>query len=403
LSVYKCKSDIVYICNVENNTIYQHLFWKSYNDHFYKPIMGRYIHPYEINTALKRFSTIGKVSLEGHSVLGKPIHSITLGTGSYKILGWSQMHGNESTTTKAVLDLLSIIDAHKDSAETEEIFKSITLKIILQLNPDGCEAYTRFNANEIDLNRDAQDCSQPESIVLRAVYKEFTPHLCLNLHDQRTIYNVNLTPKTAAVSFLSPSQDIERSITVNRKVAMQYISAMNTTLSHLTKGHIGRYDDGFNINCVGDTFQNLGTPTILFEAGHLEAYDRNDTRKAIYAALLQLINCAVTKSYEAETVEDYMSIPQNDKKFYDIILRNVAIKEEIKDIAIQYREELDGGLITFRPYIAKIDNLNDYYAHKDLECSDLDIQINTSEKLAEEIDIVNVLINGKKLSFVKNT
>ena len=98
-----------------------------------------------------------------------------------------------------------------------------------------------------------------------------------------------------------------------------------------------------------------------------------------------------------------MSIPQNDKKFYDIILRNVEIKEEIKDIAIQYREELDGGLITFRPYIAKIDDLNDYYAHKELECSDLDIQINTSEKLAEEIDIVNVLINGEKLSFVKNT
>ena len=109
---------------MENNTIYQHLFWKSYNDHFYKPIIGRYIHPYEINSALKRFSTIGKVSLEGHSVLGKPIHSITLGTGPYKILGWSQMHGNESTTTKAVLDLLSIIDAHKDSEETEEIFKS---------------------------------------------------------------------------------------------------------------------------------------------------------------------------------------------------------------------------------------------------------------------------------------
>lgn len=26
---------------------------------------------------------------------------------------------------------------------------------------------------------------------------------------------------------------------------------------------IGRYDDGFNINCAGDTFQSLGTPTIL--------------------------------------------------------------------------------------------------------------------------------------------
>jgi hypothetical protein len=388
---------------VEDIQLHQHLFWESYNTHYYQNIKGRYIHPYEISSALKRFSEIGTIALEGHSVLGKPIQSITLGSGDYKILGWSQMHGNESTTTKAVLDLLSIIEAHKNSNEVKNLLENITFKVILQLNPDGCEVYTRFNANNVDLNRDAQELSQPESVVLRKVYNEFSPQLCLNLHDQRTIYNVHSTQQTAAVSFLSPSQDKERSVTPNRKVAMQYISVMNETLSHHINGHIGRYDDGFNINCLGDTFQNLGTPTILFEAGHLKSYDRNDTRKAIYAALIRLLFSAVDKSYTSKTVEDYTSIPQNDNKFFDIILRETLVLGKTTDIAIQYREELDGGSIKFCPYVAKIGDLNDNYGHKELNFSNLQLEINTTEKLAEEIDIVSVLINGKKLSFVKNT
>ena len=49
------------------------------------------------------------------------------------------------------------------------ILKACTLYIIPILNPDGAKAYTRLNANEVDLNRDAQDLSQPESKVLRAV------------------------------------------------------------------------------------------------------------------------------------------------------------------------------------------------------------------------------------------
>jgi murein tripeptide amidase MpaA len=66
------------------------------------------------------------------------------------------------------------------------------------LNPDGADMYTRLNANEVDLNRDSQNLTQPESKVLREIFDLFQPHYCFNLHDQRTI----LRPvKPATVSF----------------------------------------------------------------------------------------------------------------------------------------------------------------------------------------------------------
>ena len=45
----------------------------------------------------------------GYSVNNLPIHAIDIGNGKTKILLWSQMHGNESTTTKAILDFFNFI------------------------------------------------------------------------------------------------------------------------------------------------------------------------------------------------------------------------------------------------------------------------------------------------------
>ena len=49
---------------------------------------------------------------------------------------------------------------------------------------------------------------------------------------------------------------------------MAIIAELNEMLQEFIPGQVGRYDDGFNINCVGDTLQQLNIPTILFEAGH---------------------------------------------------------------------------------------------------------------------------------------
>src|SRR5690606_38901597 len=113
------------------------------------------------------------------------------------------------------------------------ILDACTLCVIPILNPDGARAYTRINANEMDLNRDAQALTQPESKVLRAVFDAFKPNFCYNLHGQRTIFSAGNTNKSAVVSFLSPSQDEACSLTPNRLVAMEIIAEMNNFLQEL--------------------------------------------------------------------------------------------------------------------------------------------------------------------------
>ena len=166
----------------------------------------RYITHKHIEPLLEKRSDILHVETIGQSVLNNPIYGLKIGNGKKRILMWSQMHGNESTTTKALFDLFNtFLDTH---SEFNYILEACTLYIIPILNPDGALAYTRINANGVDLNRDAQNLTQPESTVLRNIFEIFKPHFCYNLHGQRTIFSAGTTNNSATVSFLAPAQDV---------------------------------------------------------------------------------------------------------------------------------------------------------------------------------------------------
>ena len=145
-------------------------------------LFGRYITNTSIAPLIKKLRANSNIETIGYSVNKLPIYGIEIGSGGKKILMWSQMHGNESTTTKSVFDLLNTLIF----SPFNSILKECTLYIIPILNPDGALAYTRLNANGIDLNRDAQNLSQPESLVLHNAFNSFKPDYCLNLHGQRT-------------------------------------------------------------------------------------------------------------------------------------------------------------------------------------------------------------------------
>ncbi len=336
-----------------------------------KSISGRYVTYGQVADYLAKIEADFDIDDAGKSVQGRMIKVIKLGTGPKRIMIWSQMHGNESTTTKAVLDLLNYLKTK--NSETQEILERCSMVILPMLNPDGAEVYTRVNANGIDLNRDAQERTQPESRILRQVFEEFRPDYCFNLHDQRTIYNVGKTNKPATISFLSPAFDIERNISVSRKNSMALIYQMNKVLQEFIPGQVGRYDDAFNPNCVGDTFQMLETPTVLFEAGHYPGdYQREKTRSYIFTALLTALKTlAGTVLHEFEH-SLYNEIPENDKLFYDVIVRNVhVINANLKSddsIGILYKEKLKENTIRFQPEVAKIANLDSHYGHEEYDC-----------------------------------
>jgi hypothetical protein len=328
-------------------------------------LRGRYLKEEDLIKEFKAISHKFKINNEGYSEEDRIISSFHLGQGSRKILIWSQMHGNETTTTKAVLDLLNFFSLYKDI--TDSIFELCSFVIIPVLNPDGAVRYTRANANLVDLNRDASSRTQLESQLLNRVYTEFQPDFCFNMHDQRTIFSAGTNPFPATVSFLSPSFNEERELNVTRKKSMSLIASASLMLEKFIPNQIGRYDDSFNLNFIGDFFQAQGTPTILFEAGHFpNDYAREETRKYIFLALLKMVQ-DICLDVEDQLIDVYFEIPENKKLFNDVIVRNVKSEDStIKDIVIQYKEVVEDEHINFVPFIEKIEKNIPFFAHREI-------------------------------------
>ncbi|URC11379.1 M14 metallopeptidase family protein [Flavobacterium sp. B183] len=336
--------------------------------HQYKEqtIEGRYLTLDHIQPLLEQLNTNNQVEIIGKSVLGEPIYSYQIGSGPTRIYLWSQMHGNESTTTKALFDFVNVLNSGSEFAE--KMLKNFTFYSIPMLNPDGARLYTRENANKVDLNRDSQNLTQPESNILRSVFEAFKPHFCFNLHDQRTIFGAGETGKPATLSFLAPSYNEEREVNENRLKAINVIAGINDVLQQYIPGQVGRFDDSFNINCIGDTFQHLGVPTILFEAGHFpDDYEREITRKFLFFSLVSSFQLISENDLVDNRINDYLNISQNKVVFYDFMWKNIKINydgiEIITNFVAQYKEELIENKIHFNAYIVEVGDLENYFGH----------------------------------------
>ena len=346
------------------------LFLSQYKSLKAESLKSRHISNLDIEPLLSLLSNKFDVSVLGHSEGGLPIHVVKIGSGSKRILVWSQMHGNESTTTKALFDIFNYLELDKFKA----LISNCSLLIIPILNPDGALVYTRSNHNQIDLNRDAINRSQIESKLLRSAFDTIKPHYCFNLHGQRTIFSVGKSNKSSIISFLSPSENEERSVTTTRKKSMSIINSMNRVLQMYLPDHIGRYDDDFNPNCVGDQFQTLGVPTVLFEAGHYPRdYNREETRKYMALSIFTALDFISNNEINREDSSHYFHIPENERLYNDVIIRNTLINSnnssDFCDIGIQYKEVLGKSGLQFRPTIDCIGDLSDKYGHREIDAN----------------------------------
>lgn len=342
--------------------------------HLESSLIGKYIHLESILPLLKSFESVFEISEIGKSVQQRSVYQVKIGTGKTKILVWSQMHGNEPTTTKGLFDFFNFLAT--DSREANQIKSQYTLLCVPMLNPDGAFAYTRENANGIDLNRDAYLATQPEMKLLKALYENFKPDYCYNLHDQRTIFGTDELNLPATISFLAPAYNEERTYNEVRIKAIEVINKMNNVLMQYIPNQIGRFDDSYNVNCTGDYFTTQNTPTILFEAGHYpNDYNREESRKYVFIALLS----SFFDNYENVVVDNelqkYLRIPQNNKCFFDFIYKNVKIidnsVEKIINFAAQYQEILVKDEIHFEAIISKISDLENYSGHVEYDCESL--------------------------------
>lgn len=334
-------------------------------------LKGKYIHLDLIEPILKSYQDDFKVTAIGRSVNQQTIYQVKIGSGKTKVLIWSQMHGNEPTTTKGLIDFLNFLNSNSELANTIKF--NYTLLCIPILNPDGAFAYTRENANTVDLNRDAVAETQPEMQLLKQMYNQFKPDFCYNLHDQRTIFGTLDYNLPATISFLAPAYNENRDYNEVRMQAIKIINRMYHTLSYYIPNQIGRFDDSYNVNCTGDYFTTQGTPTILFEAGHFNSdYNRDESRKFVFIALVSSFLNQNENVVVDNDLTNYLRIPQNNKCFFDFIYKNVKIidnnVEKIINFAAQYQEVLVADKIEFIAIISKISDLENYFGHIEYDC-----------------------------------
>ncbi|MBW7674618.1 M14 family zinc carboxypeptidase [Chryseobacterium chendengshani] len=321
---------------------------------------NRYIFPEKLFSYLQTNLSDHIIEI-GRSYLDKPIYKLTVGNGDIKVLAWSQMHGNESNATLAMLDLMATLD--NAPKMKNELFSQISLDFIFMLNPDGSERWTRLTAAEIDLNRDFHNEASVEIKFLKKIASEKKYDYALNLHEQRTIFTTDgIHPAT--LSFLAPSENEERTITENRKKCMAVIAQTYKNLKKLIPNQIGRYTDEFYPTSTGDNFIKAGMATILFEGGHfIGDYTRKGTRKYYTIALYYTLKAISELKSDTTDWEKYLEIPENQETHYDIVYRNVKLNTDhecILDIAVQYREVIEEGKdeISFIPFVMEVGDVN---------------------------------------------
>jgi hypothetical protein len=292
------------------------------------------------------------------------------------------MHGDEPTATMALID---IINFFSDTTQYQDVKKLILEKTKIyfmpMVNPDGAEVFKRRNALSIDLNRDASRLQTPEAKILMTVFDSLKADFGFNLHDQNHRYSAGNSFKSAAISFLAPPINYEKEVDEVRLNAIKLIGSLFKMLNKYVPGHIAKYSDDYEPRAFGDTFQRKGTSTILVESGGWQNDpEKQFIRKLNFILLLSALKQIAENSFVQTSESVYESIPFNEEKMFDVLLRNITFEKngtEIKiDIGINFEEVLaeDKKTVYKKASIEDIGDLSVFFAYQDIDLSGYKIQ-----------------------------
>jgi hypothetical protein len=331
------------------NALATHLFssYEEFRLNYLRPGTCRHrdIIP-EVRSLSERSEGVLQEKEIGRSAEGRSIHRVSFGHGEKKILLWSQMHGDESTATLALMDMFNfLVETKGREPWAADLLAQTTIHVIPMLNPDGAEQIQRHTAVHIDMNRDARALITPEAQLLRASQRQLLPAYGFNLHDQ-ALWSVGSTPKVSALALLAPALDERRSTPPVRLRAMRVGAVIARALSQFVGGHIATYDDAYEPRAFGDGMQSWGTSTLLIESGHWPGDpEKLFIRKLNYIALFTALRAIGNGSFQDTELDWYRQLAPNGRMVFDIIVRGV----ELHDGAGTWSGKADIGMLVDPP------------------------------------------------------
>src|SRR5699024_7465401 len=123
-------------------------------------------------------------------------------------------------------------------------------------------------------------------------------------------------------------------------------------------------------------------------------YQREQTRFYIASSLVCALSYIGQTNVDGNNYKAYFEIPENDKLFYDVILRNFPILDdgevEKLDIAILFKETLTNSKLEFIPNVEHIERDLKFYGHKEFDMNK--IQRSAIEKYEINVGFLTKLL-----------
>ncbi|MFF4829136.1 M14 family zinc carboxypeptidase [Streptomyces sp. NPDC001312] len=271
-----------------------------------------------------------KLEVIGQTVKGRDIHLVKYVSNpdNPTILYLAQQHGNEQLTTEAMLHTIKSLG----SPSKASLLKKVNVLFIPMFNADGAmgdvnfplDGYlakgerhlTRYNANEVDLNRDHVAKEQPETQALHEnVLRTYDVDYAIDLHHQGTQSRVNGDLVSGSILYPTTPDVSPELVEKSKRLGSVVYHNVNRT----GWGHIGQYDGG-SANTIGRNGMaaEYGIATLLFEMRGMSDHEYAPYVLGQKSNGYLIRQSVVTMEATIQAVADG-SIDQADTSFWDTL------------------------------------------------------------------------------------
>ncbi|WP_226832285.1 M14 family zinc carboxypeptidase [Brachybacterium sp. FME24] len=274
--------------------------------------------------------TAMELTVIGQSLKGRDLYlaSWISDPNNPTVLYLTQQHGNEQLTTEGALEFIR----HLGTGRTRDVLDGVNILVVPMLNPDGAmgdvdfslEDYiahgdrhlTRYNAAEVDLNRDHIDRLQPETQALHDnVLGAFDIDYMIDLHHQGAYSAIG--EDWVSGSILYPTTPSAAPDLVDR--SKQLGAVVYHSVEAKGWGLLGKYDGG-----SAETISRNGLAveydiaTLLFEMRGMSDHSRESAVLGARSSGYLIRQTVVTLEATARAIADG-SIETADASFWDTL------------------------------------------------------------------------------------
>jgi len=330
-------------------------------------------HWWQITTPLLSAERGFQVNNIAASAEGRPLRHVAWGDGPKRVLLWSQMHGDESTASMALADLLRFLAEHPEHSLVQRLRQETALHFLPIVNPDGATRFQRHNAQGIDINRDARALVSSEARALQGLRDRLRPQFGFNLHDQQVGYRAGDSIRGTAIALLAPAYDQARQVNATRARAIEVSAVIRTVLEPYISGHIARWDDTFNPRAFGDLTAQAGVSTILIESGGIEGdVHKQRLRKLNFLALVAALDSIATGGHAGMSQALYTTLPENGAVWPDLRITGATLAIPGRPLArADVLIDFEQPLLERGATIAEVGDLGDTPARRVIDASGL--------------------------------